>query len=94
MLHAHGLSFEAAMEKLHVKDCQGNWQIGVFGFAELWSHLAGYRWLALATRRLKLLPIIDPVYNRFARWRAGSLSQCTADSCIARTPGGDEKEPI
>ena len=68
-LASYGLSREAAMARLHVRDTAGHWQTGAFGFAELWSHLPGYRWLARTLRLLRLLPLLDRVYRRFARWR-------------------------
>jgi len=57
------------MARFHVRDAAGHWQIGAFGFAELWSHLPGYRWLARTLRLLRLLPLLDRVYASFARWR-------------------------
>ena len=68
-LATYGLSRELAMARLHVRDTAGHWQTGAFGFAELWSHLPVYRWLARALRMLRLLPLLDRVYASFARWR-------------------------
>jgi predicted DCC family thiol-disulfide oxidoreductase YuxK len=68
-LATYGLSRELAMARLHVRDTAGHWQTGAFGFAELWSHLPGYRWLARTLRLLRLLPLLDRVYASFARWR-------------------------
>jgi predicted DCC family thiol-disulfide oxidoreductase YuxK len=68
-LATYGLSQEAAMARLHVRDTAGHWQTGAFGFAELWSHLPVYRWLARTLRLLRLLPLLDRVYASFARWR-------------------------
>lgn len=90
VLHAYGLDYEAAMARLHVKDRRGNWHIGAYAFAELWSHLAGYRWLALASRSLNLLPMVDRAYSRFARWRAPSY--CSIEGGCATTPGNSARE--
>ena len=68
-LATYGLSRERAMARFHVLDTAGRWQTGSFGFAELWSHLPAYRWLARTLRSLRLLPVLDRVYARFARWR-------------------------
>jgi predicted DCC family thiol-disulfide oxidoreductase YuxK len=68
-LATYGLSRERAMARFHVRDAAGRWQTGAFGFAELWSHLPAYRWLAHTLRSLHLLPLLDWVYVRFARWR-------------------------
>lgn len=74
-----GLSRSAAMARFHVLDEEGRWQTGAWGFAELWSHLAAYRWLARIVRRLGLLPLLDAAYRRFAQWR--SRSRCQSSSC-------------
>ncbi len=65
----HRLTQSDAMARLHVLDATGNWQTGAWGFAELWSHLSGYRWLARLTRLPGLLPLMDRAYNIFARRR-------------------------
>ena len=78
-LDAHGLSREAAMARLHVLDAAGQWQTGAWAFAELWSHLPAYRWLASALRKTGALPILDRGYSRFARWRL--RRQCDSASC-------------
>ena len=75
----YDLSRSAAMARFHVLDINGCWQIGAWGFAELWSHLPAYRWLAHTVRSLRVLPILDVAYNRFARWRL--RKRCINDSC-------------
>jgi len=58
---------------------------GAWAFAELWSHLPGYRWIAAALRRSRTLPLLDRCYALFARWRlrrlcaSGACSRMTAD---------------
>jgi predicted DCC family thiol-disulfide oxidoreductase YuxK len=78
-LAPYGLSRERAMARFHVRDAAGRWQTGAFGFAELWSHLPAYRWLACTLRSLRLLPLLDRVYVRFARRRLRRA--CDARSC-------------
>lgn len=68
-LAKHQLIHADAMARLHVLDTSGNWQTGAWGFAELWSHLSGYRWLARLLHLPGLLPLLDRVYNVFARRR-------------------------
>jgi len=69
VLEQYGLRRDAAMARFHVLDAAGNWQTGAWGFAELWSHLPAYRWLAATLRRSSALPLLDRAYAHFARWR-------------------------
>lgn len=69
ILAAYGLDYEAVMKRFHVLDSKGHWQTGAWGFAEIWSHLTIYRWLAASLRTLRLLPALDRGYVVFARWR-------------------------
>ena len=78
-LAAYGLDPAAAMARFHVLDGRGHWQTGAWGFAELWSHLPAYRWLARAIRLLHLLPLLDLGYTKFARWRV--RPRCRAGTC-------------
>ncbi len=75
----HGLNRESAMARFHVLDAGGEWQTGAYGFAELWSHLPAYRWLSILLQKLRLLPLLNRFYSRFARWRLNR--SCTEDSC-------------
>jgi len=86
MLARHGLSRDTAMARLHVRDAQGNWQTGAWGFAELWSHLPAYRWLATFLRRSRTLPLLDRAYTHFARWRLGR--RCNDGFCAGDREGG------
>lgn len=78
-LRQHGLRRDTAMARFHVRDAQGRWHTGAWAFAELWSHLPGYRWLAASLRLLRLLPLLDQAYVRFARWRL--QRRCGEGSC-------------
>ena len=75
----YDLDPEIAMARFHVLDASGHWQTGAWGFAELWSHLPGYRWFAKALRTLHLLPILDRGYTLFARWRL--RHRCSDGAC-------------
>ncbi len=79
-LAEYGLRREAAMARFHVLDVARHWQTGAWGFAELWSHLPAYRWLARALRALRLLPVLDWVYAGFARWRI--RRSCNSQRCV------------
>lgn len=83
-LEVNGLSRQQAMERLHVLDAAGNWQIGAWAFAELWSHLPRYRIFSSLLRRTGLLPPLDRLYNAFARWR--SRRRCESIACPAAEP--------
>ena len=79
-LTTHGLGFDAAMARFHVRDGTGRWHTGAAAFAELWSQLSGYRWLARGLRALGVLPTLDRLYTRFARRRLrhrGVKPECT-----------------
>lgn len=78
-LEAHGLRREVALARFHVRDRAGHWHSGAWAFAELWSNLAGYRWLAAGLRAMRLLPLLDRAYVHFARWRL--RRRCSADRC-------------
>ena len=78
-LTAHGLKRDKAMARFHVRDSGGKWQTGAWGFAELWSHLPTYRWLACTLRAMRLLPLLDRAYTIFARWRVRRA--CHTNSC-------------
>jgi predicted DCC family thiol-disulfide oxidoreductase YuxK len=75
----HGLDRAAAMARFHVLDRHGQWQTGAWGFAELWAQLPAYRWLAGTLRGLRLLPLLDLLYGRFARWRL--QRRCDGGAC-------------
>lgn len=68
-LATHGLSRDAAMPRFYVRDAAGHWHTGAWGFAELWSQLPAYRWLAQTVRTLRMLSLLDRAYGTFARWR-------------------------
>jgi predicted DCC family thiol-disulfide oxidoreductase YuxK len=79
MLAVHGLERQEAMERFHVLDASGAWQIGARGFIELWSHLPAYRWLASVLRLMHMENTLDFVYTQFARWRL--QRRCNSASC-------------
>ena len=80
----YGILLADAMARLHVRDRQGRWQTGAWAFAEIWSHLPGYRLAAAALRRLRLLPLLDRGYAHFARWRLAR--RCAPGVCQTPAP--------
>lgn len=64
-----GLSQEQALARFHVRDAQSQWQIGAYGFVELWSHLRPYHLFARLIRKLRLSAFLDRLYALFLRWR-------------------------
>jgi predicted DCC family thiol-disulfide oxidoreductase YuxK len=74
-----GIGREAAMARFHVRTADGQWLTAADGFAELWSHLRGYRHFAALARGLRLLPLLNRAYDVFARWRLAR--QCDSGQC-------------
>lgn len=74
-----GVDRDTAMARFHVRDADGRWHTGAYGFAELWSHLRGYRVLGNTLKALHLLGPLDAAYTHFARWRL--RRQCDAGTC-------------
>lgn len=79
----YGIRRDQAMQRLHVRDRHGRWLTGAWAFAELWSHLPGYRIAGAALRRLRLLPVLDRAYGPFARWRLAA--RCKDGACSTST---------
>jgi len=75
----YGIRPADAMARFHVCDAQGRWHSGAWAFAELWSHLPGYRHAAAALRGLRLLRLLDRGYAAFARWRLAR--RCAQGEC-------------
>jgi len=74
-----GIEQQTALEKFHVRDHSGQWQIGAYGFVLLWSQLQPYVWLARLVRGLRLLPLLDRGYGWFLRWRG--RRRCESQGC-------------
>ena len=74
-----GLDQHRLMARFHVMDTRGRFVTGAWGFAEMWSHLPYYRWLSRFLRITRLLPALDWLYSRFARWRVRNRCE---DQCL------------
>ncbi len=55
-----GASLNEVLERLYVKDLNGQLNVGVDAFTRLWSQTNGQRWLA------KLLQF--PIFKQFSHW--------------------------
>lgn len=67
-LDRYGLSPEDAIRRFHVIDRSGTMQTGARAFLALWAELPGYRWLARVCRSLRVAPLLEWGYVRFADW--------------------------
>lgn len=73
-VHAHpeaaaevGASLEQVRERLHVKDPDGQINVGADAFAYLWSQTRGQHWLAKLLQLPVLKQLMQLAYNLFAR---------------------------
>jgi len=85
-LEAHGIAYQDAMERLHVRDKDGRMLVGMPAFVALWRQLPGYRVLASVVTRLRLVGLLDRVYSAFAAWRY--RRRCDGDLCARGESGG------
>jgi len=78
-LEENGLSWQQAMQRMHVRDSDGRMVSGAAAFVALWRHIPRYRFLA----RIVALPGInwtaEQVYSIFARRRY--RSRCSDQVC-------------
>ena len=79
-LAAAGLDRETAMRRLHARDGDGEWLIGVDAFLAIWRRLPRYRWLARFVGMRPVRRVTAWGYDRFADWRY--RRRCTT-SCRA-----------
>ena len=84
VLGTFGIAKAEAMTRFHVKQANGRWATGAYGFAVVWSRLQGYRWLASLVRVFRLLPLLDWGYTRVTAWRL--KRRCAGGSCDTRGP--------
>jgi len=65
-----GISYQQAMDRIHVSDESGNIQTGVRGFLLVWKKLPYYRRVAPIIEKVPfLLPILEVFYSFFAKYR-------------------------
>ncbi|RVU86558.1 DUF393 domain-containing protein [Leucothrix sargassi] len=65
-----GITFEQAMDRIHVADESQQMHTGVAGFMKAWAHLPYYRRIVPVIKHTPfLLPVMERVYNFFAKHR-------------------------
>ena len=78
-LQAHGLSWQQAMQRMHVRDSDGQMVSGAAAFAALWSHIPRYHLLAVFVSLPGIHWLAEQVYSVFARRRY--RSRCSDQVC-------------
>lgn len=77
------LDAATALARMHVRRADGTLLRGAAAFAEIWSHLPRWRWLAWLARLPGMLPVLDVMYTVFLAirplWR-GNSGSATAHS--------------
>lgn len=75
-----GLSWQAAMQRIHVADANGGMHVGVPAFLVIWDHLPRYWVVSSLMRRIPgLVRMLDYAYGIFASWRW--RRRCSNDVC-------------
>ncbi len=69
-------SLVQALEKLHVRDNQGNLKIGVDAFIVIWKHLPYWKYLGLCASFAPIKWSLDLAYSQFAKRRFKRLDHC------------------
>jgi len=65
-----GITFEQAMNRIHVADQSQQMHTGVEGFLTIWQHLPYYRRLVPIVKHTPfLLPTLEQAYRLFAKYR-------------------------
>jgi predicted DCC family thiol-disulfide oxidoreductase YuxK len=98
-LYAHGIDYDTAMSRLHVLDEHGNMHSGVKAFLIIWSALPYYRWLAVVVKKMRITPVLEWAYQRFARWRLGRQGSCDCslksdNRCVNSAPLSRNKDNV
>lgn len=68
LLRTLGITLNTAMARFHVLNRDGRLVTGAYAFAVVWAQLPYYRRLARLLESLGLLPLLERLYSRFARW--------------------------
>lgn len=69
LLSALGVSRDQAMRRMHAIDADGVLRDGVCAFLAVWQALPYYRRLPGLIHALRLVPLLELGYRRFAGWR-------------------------
>lgn len=68
-LSDHQIKLDAAMERLHSINEQGETLTGVASFILIWDNIPRYQRAASLIKLLKMEPLLEFLYSRFAAWR-------------------------
>tara|TARA_Y100001935_G_C17289746_1_gene502555 strand:- start:45 stop:428 length:384 start_codon:yes stop_codon:yes gene_type:complete len=68
-LKSIGVEQKTVLEKFHVMNVHGEWEIGAAGFVYMWSYLWPYRWLSNCIKFLHLIPVLEKAYLKFLKIR-------------------------
>ena len=69
-LEKAGLTYQQAMDRIHIIDENQQIQSGVQGFMQVWKYLPYYRRLATIIEHVPfMLPLMEGFYTLFARYR-------------------------
>ena len=91
-LAVFGLSQPQALRRLHVRDAEGQWHVGVAAFILIWRYLPRWRFLAVILSIPGVREVADGLYNRFADYRFARLTHCQI-AAGATLPQTDVKTP-
>jgi predicted DCC family thiol-disulfide oxidoreductase YuxK len=91
-LDAFGISQQQALKRLHARDGQGRWHVGVAAFIVIWRHLPQWRLLAVILSLPGVKQVADGLYNRFADYRFARLTHCQM-AAGTTMPESDIKTP-
>ena len=75
-LDEFGIRQEDALRRLHARDGQGRWHIGVAAFTVIWRRLPAWRFLAPLVELPLVFSLVQWGYNRFADYRFARLPHC------------------
>jgi predicted DCC family thiol-disulfide oxidoreductase YuxK len=73
-----GVPLVDALRRLHARDAEGNWHIGVAAFILIWRHLGRLKWSSMAWfLKLPLMfQIATFAYNKLSDHRFANLAHC------------------
>ncbi len=68
-VESFGFSKNDLLERLHVVRGDGVVVTGASAFATIWYSIKRYHWLGKLVYKLHLIPTLEFIYTRFAKWR-------------------------
>ena len=75
-LNHENIKIVDALMYLHVKDCKGNFYIGVDAFKLIWSKLSYFKYLNYIISLPVIYQLAGFFYNKFAKYRFNKLEHC------------------